>query len=71
MTSQRPYLLHSSVYENLIYPLKLRKLEINKDLVDSWLQRCGLYEKRNQYARSLSSGERQKLSMIRGHDLSS
>lgn len=66
MTSQRPYLLHSSVYENLIYPLKLRKLEINKDLVDSWLQRCGLYEKRNQYARSLSSGERQKLSMIRG-----
>ena len=25
MTAQRPYLLHSSVYENLIYPLKIRK----------------------------------------------
>lgn len=24
MTAQRPYLLHSSVYENLVYPLKIR-----------------------------------------------
>ena len=24
MTSQRPYLIHSSVFDNLVYPLKIR-----------------------------------------------
>ena len=26
MTSQRPYLLHDTVYENIVYPLKIRKI---------------------------------------------
>ena len=50
MTTQRPYLLHDTVYQNLM---------------DAWLERCGLLQKKNQYARSLSSGEQQKLSFIR------
>lgn len=67
--SQRPYLLHGSVYDNLIYPLKLRgidpkKPEMAKE-IDRLLDLAGLLPMKNQYARSLSSGERQKLSFLR------
>jgi len=65
MTSQRPYLLHASVYENIVYPLRLRKTTIDEKVVDELLLTFGLYDKKNQYARSLSSGERQKVSLIR------
>ena len=65
MTSQRPYLLHNSVYENIIYPLKIRKRDIDDKRIDEMLELCGLEGKKNQYARSLSSGERQKVSLIR------
>ena len=65
MTSQKPYLLHAPVYENLILPLKLRGIRPDKEKTDAWLERCGLKDKKRQYARSLSSGEQQKLSFIR------
>lgn len=65
MITQRPYLLHTSVFENLIYPLKLRKVPVNKELADRLLEQCGLQYKKKQYARSLSSGERQKLAFAR------
>lgn len=65
MTSQRPYLLHMSVYDNIIYPLKIRKSRIDEKKIDEMLSLCDLMEKKNQYARSLSSGERQKVSLIR------
>lgn len=65
MTAQRPYMLHRSVYENITYPLKIRKIKPDEEEIDEWLHRYGLYTKKKQYARSLSSGERQKLSFIR------
>lgn len=65
MTSQRPYLLHDTVYENLIYPLKIRKIRPDENEVMELLGKCGLADKRNRYARSLSSGEQQKLSFLR------
>lgn len=65
MLTQRPYLLHDTVYQNLIYPLKLRKMKIDENQVDEWLRFCGLLDKKKQYARSLSSGERQKLAFAR------
>lgn len=65
MTSQKPYLLHSTVYNNLIYPLKLRGMPIDENHVDEWLEKIGLLEKKKQYARSMSSGEQQKLSFAR------
>lgn len=65
MTSQRPYLLHMSVYDNIIYPLKIRKTKIDEKRIDDLLLLCGLLGKKHQYARSLSSGERQKVSLIR------
>lgn len=65
MTAQRPYFIQGSVYDNICYPLKLRKMKPDNAEIERWLSRCGLLDKKDQYARSLSSGEQQKLSMIR------
>ena len=65
MMTQRPYLLHESVYENVIYPLKIRGIKVDEAEVDRLLETAGLLAQKNQYARSLSSGERQKLSFLR------
>ncbi len=65
MMSQRPYLMHSSVYDNIIYPLKIRGEKIDPAEIDALLERAGILEIKDQYAGSLSSGERQKLSFIR------
>lgn len=65
MTSQKPYLLHDTVYNNLIYPLKIRKIKPDESEINSLLDKCGMLDKKKQYARSLSSGEQQKLSFIR------
>lgn len=67
MTSQRPYFIHASVYDNICYPLKIRNsmTAINEKKIDWYLESFGLKDKKNQYALSLSSGERQKVSMIR------
>ena len=65
MTAQRPYFIQGSVYENICYPLKIRRIRPDEQKIDGWLARCGLEEKKYQYARSLSSGEQQKVSMIR------
>lgn len=65
MMSQRPYLMHSSVYDNIIYPLKIRGEKIDSAEIDALLERAGILEIKDQYAGSLSSGERQKLSFIR------
>ncbi len=65
LMSQRPYLLQRSVYENLIYPLQIRNMQVDEALVEAWLKKIGLWERKDQYARSLSSGEQQKLSFVR------
>lgn len=65
MMFQQPYLMHDSVYENLIYPLKIRGIHPDEEEIDRMLNRVGLKEQKRQYARSLSSGERQKLSFLR------
>lgn len=65
MTAQRPYFIQGSVYENICYPLKIRRKRPDEEKIDQWLARCGLTGKKHQYARSLSSGEQQKVSMIR------
>lgn len=64
-TTQRPYMLHDTVYHNLIYPLKIRNQMPSKYEIGKWLEQCGLTGKEQQYAPSLSSGERQKLSFAR------
>ena len=65
MTSQRPYLMRASVYDNIVYPLKIRGSRIDQAEIDGLLERAGLLAQKQQYAGSLSSGERQKLSFLR------
>jgi len=65
MIFRKPYLLHDTVYRNLIYPLRLRKIEPDKELMEHFLDIAGLYNYRNGYALNLSGGEQQKLSLIR------
>ncbi len=62
---QRPYMMQRTVYENIIYPLQIRKMPIKIDEIDSYLEKTDLLHKKNQYARTLSSGEQQKISFIR------
>ncbi len=65
MMSQRPYLMHRNVYENIIYPLKIRGMEIDEGEINGLMERAGILQLKDQYAGSLSSGERQKLSFLR------
>ena len=65
MAARKPYFLHDSVYRNLVYPLILRKIKPDSALVDHYLEIAGLKDLREQYAPSLSTGQQQKLSLIR------
>ena len=65
MMSQRPYLMHANVYDNVVYPLKIRGIKIDNSEIDALMERTGLLQLKDQYAGSLSSGERQKLSFLR------
>ena len=65
LMSQRPYLMHASVYDNIVYPLKIRGESMDAVRLNAMLERTGLMNIKDQYAGSLSSGERQKLSFLR------
>jgi ABC-type multidrug transport system ATPase subunit len=65
MLSREPYMLDDTVYRNLIYPLQVRRIKPDPPLCNEYLRRAGLLARRNQRARSLSGGERQKLAMLR------
>ena len=65
MTTQKPYMMHDSVYQNLIFPLKLRGMTPDRQETDRLLGLCGLLEKSKDPARGLSSGQQQKLSIAR------
>ena len=65
MTSQKPYMLHDTVYQNLIYPLKIRRRTPVRAEVDRWISLCGLEDKIKESARGLSRGQQQKLSIAR------
>lgn len=62
---QKPYLLQRTVYENIIYPLQIRNIPTDNDRIDTYLEKTNLLHKKKQYARTLSSGEQQKISFIR------
>ena len=66
MLSQRPYLMDASVYKNLVYPLQVTAYPAGGGIRRMRsLRKAGLLGQKRQYARSLSSGERQKLSFLR------
>jgi len=65
MVFRKPYMIHDTVYRNLVYPLEIRGMKPDEAQIEYYLQMAGLSNMRNQYAPSLSSGEQQKLSFIR------
>lgn len=67
MVFQKPYLLNTSVFNNIAYPLKLRgeeNDEINKK-VAKVIQLLDLESIKHQNARTLSGGEGQKAALAR------
>lgn len=65
--SQRPYLLRTSVFNNIAYPLKLRKYkkEIIDERVIDIVKEFNVFDLRYQLATSLSGGEAQKVALAR------
>ncbi len=64
---QKPYMLDTSVEQNVAYPLKQRhvqKKEIEQRVLDL-LNEFGIYKLRKQKATSLSGGEAQRVSIAR------
>ena len=67
LVTQKPYLFRRSVYENIIYPLKVREIN-NKRIkisADNMLEKLEITELRNKKAHLLSGGESQKVSLAR------
>ncbi len=65
MVPRKPYFLHGSVLQNLVYPLQIRGIKPDPAKVDAYLALAGLGGHRKKYAPSLSSGEQQKLALVR------
>jgi len=65
MITQKPYIMDDTVYNNLAYPLRLRGVKAYKDVCDAYLEKIGFLERKNQRAKGLSGGERQKLALLR------
>ena len=64
---QTPIMLRRSVFENLTYPLLLRKVSNSKahGLATEWVEKIGLKEIMHISATRLSGGEKQKLALAR------
>ena len=65
LLSRKPYMMDDTVYNNLVYPLRLRNIKPDPGLTDEYLDKMGLSQRRKQKARSLSGGEQQKLAFLR------
>jgi ABC-type multidrug transport system ATPase subunit len=64
MVTQKPYMMDDTVYKNLEYPLRLRGIS-NRSLCDEYLGKIDFLGRKNQRARGLSGGEKQKLALLR------
>lgn len=67
IVSQKPYILKRSVYENLAYPLKLRRYKKSdiEQKVEFYIEKLKLQSLRDQSGNSLSGGEMQRVSLAR------
>jgi len=62
---RKPYMMDDTVYNNLVYPLRLRNIKPDPKLTAALLDRMGFSRRGKQKARSLSGGEQQKLAFLR------
>ncbi len=67
MVSQVPVFLRRSVFDNLLHYAKTININLSMrtQIIKESLHRADLYEQRDQYARTLSSGELQRLALAR------
>jgi len=65
MVATKPYMMDDTVINNLAYPLQVRGIKNRRELCEQYLGKAGFSEYRNRRARGLSSGERQKLALLR------
>ena len=63
--SRKPYMMDDTVYNNLVYPLKVRNIKPDPGRCAAYLDRMGFSQRGKQKARSLSGGEQQKLALLR------
>jgi len=65
--SQNPYLFHTTVYENIYYPLKLRDHDKKRTEIEinDYLDYFEISHIKNQNAKKCSSGEKMKIAIIR------
>jgi len=64
--SQKPYMLQRTVFENVAYPLRVRKLDDIENRVMCILKQIGVEHLKDHDATVLSAGEREKVSLARG-----
>ncbi|MDR0503516.1 MAG: ABC transporter ATP-binding protein [Treponema sp.] len=62
---RKPYMTDDTVYNNLVYPLKLRNIKPDLNLITAFLDRMKFSLFLKQKAGSLSGGEQQKLALLR------
>jgi ABC-type multidrug transport system ATPase subunit len=65
LLTRKPYMMDDTVYNNLVYPLRLRNIKPDPRSIEEYLGRMGLSSRGKQKARSLSDGEQQKLALLR------
>jgi len=65
--SQEAVLFDRTVYENIIYPLKIRKLDISlyQETIEKYTKALDIYHLLDKNALKLSSGEKMKVSIVR------
>lgn len=62
---QNPLILAGTVYQNIVYGLKLRSLKVEKDKLKEIISQVGLGDKIQEDAKRLSGGEKQRLQLAR------
>jgi len=65
LVDANPYMLKGDVYKNIVYPLKIRKRENIEESMTTLLDIFNLNTLKNKEASKLSSGETQKVAIVR------
>ncbi|MFK5884200.1 MAG: ATP-binding cassette domain-containing protein, partial [Candidatus Izemoplasma sp.] len=65
--AQEPYMFDKTVYGNIVYPLKIRKLDISlyEEDIMKYAKALEIEDLLKKNAKNLSSGEKMKVSIIR------
>jgi len=62
---QRPALLSESVWNNIVFPLKIRKEKVDREEIMGLAEQLGLTSQLHQSAMTLSGGEAQRVALAR------